>query len=130
MIVTCLSCDHDEQHQEVKQNEVCQEKELSPWCSTQESGQNNAAMGKDKEDWANSFSTNTACNLEVVVMVMAIKCNIFSTALPNPRRYHAAKVHPMERGTAVLSNYSGLLWIPDEPLYPCAGHVEVVNCRR
>ena len=65
MIVTCLSCDHDEQHQEVKQNEVCQEKELSPWCSTQESGQNNAAMGKDKEDWANSFSTNTACNLEV-----------------------------------------------------------------
>ena len=31
----------------------------------------------------NSFSTNTACNLEVVAMVMATKCcNIFSPALP------------------------------------------------
>ena len=37
MIVTCLSCDHDEQNQEVKQNKVCQEKELSPRCSTEES---------------------------------------------------------------------------------------------
>lgn len=51
MIVTGLSCDYDEQNQEVKQNEVCQEKELSPRCSTQESCQNNAAMGEDK-DWA------------------------------------------------------------------------------